>query len=121
MSWYRCDECGYYHTTKRLRSGARLPPSRGRVATPDKVTRVIQMLIDADAIAIDAILAYPNTDVARAVEACSTACEDGRRVRQQFEEEGIVNPRRDSPARMLFDLLERVETKRTALARLANG
>ena len=116
---YLCDECGYHHHTKNVngRSNA-LPPLRTKQTNMDRLARVVRMLHDADALAIDALLAYPRSSVAPALEACKLACAEAKPIKLELEAAGIDHPFRGSLAREMLDVLERVEQKRTALARL---
>ena len=120
MAYYRCDECSYWHTTKNTKGKRQLPPPRSRATSPEKIARTTQMLIEADALAIDALMTYPNGNVRAVLEACELAHAEAEGVRLDLAREGIEHAFRDSLARAFFDAKERLELKRKALARLVS-
>lgn len=116
--WYHCPECDSWHHTKSPTGHEPLPPTRQRLVSAEKIGRVIRMLLDADDLGIDAMLAYPSGGTSIALEACRLACAEAALVRTELLRESDADPARGSLARELVDAHRRVDVKRTALARL---
>jgi hypothetical protein len=122
---YACEECGLFHHTKSARGKAPPPPTRTRAVSLDKITRITRMLIEADGLAVDALLAYPKGHTAVALEACRLACAEAVSVRAELVREAVDDIERSELKIALVDALAnaygRVDMKRTALGRLVSA